>query len=309
MDICTFSQFRDSLNAPQTLLRTQHNAIFEPDTLCCNKHFAEARATIDRSPVMLYAPITLQAAEIAHNAICCIEPYVEYFADMCILPKEILYSGLVSGRCCMIKETIPSGIPLSEAIYTLSRLHLLKGLNSLKTHLKMYNLSHNYLNIYNIIVDGNHRWHTIRNLYITHGYGNDIAILQELEQCINQTALHESTTLNEQLHLYSVVKSSRNVTLYPIKESRRRFETPNGIGFKDRNDNTIIEDIYSWASDFEEERAVVRLKDGNMGIIDRQGKYIIQPIYTNIEYDSYTGITTAYNGMLCTKFNYLGEEI
>ncbi|MBR4029231.1 MAG: WG repeat-containing protein [Alistipes sp.] len=313
MDICTITQFRDSLNSPETLLRTQHNIIFEPETLCCSKHFAEARATIDGRSVMLYAPITLQAANMARQAKRLIMATNAKMGDMQILDKEILYSGLLSGKCCMLMESIPSGTPLSEAIYTHSRTHLLMGLNKLKARLKHHDLSHNYLNIYNIIVDKDHTWHTIRNYHVTQGYGEDITMLKELERHIKTTALpdcdYTSVMQQEQLLLNSIVSDNHGIILHPIKESRRRFVTPNGVGFQDRHGTIIIQDIYSWASDFEEERAVVRLKSGKMGVIDRKGNYIIEPLYDNIEYNSYTGISVANNGEQQTKFDYMGEVI
>lgn len=309
MDICTVTQFRDSLSSPHTLLRTQHNILFEPDTLCCSKHFAEARATIEHRSVMLYAPITYQSADIARTAQKAMRSVDGVLGDMQILEKEILYSGLLSGKCCMIVESIPPGIPLSEAIYTLSRSHLLLGLNKLRSQLKFCDLSHNYLNIYNITVDSNYTWHTFRNVYVTRGYGNDTTIFKELEECINRCSLPDySTTVDhEQLLRNSIVRDNDGMTIYPIKESRRRFITPNGVGFQDRDGKVIIEDIYSWASDFEENRAVVRLMDGTMGIINRKGEYIIEPRYTDLEYDSYNGITTAYNGAQRIRFDYLGQ--
>lgn len=311
MDICTVTQFRDSLNSPQKLLRTLHNLLFEPDTLCCSKHFAEACATIEGKRVMLYAPITPQASDMVHEAIKGLQVANGKLSDMHIIDEEILYSGLLSGKCCMIVESMPLGIPLSEAMHTLSRTHLLMGLNKLISHLKRYDLSHNYLNIYNIIVDSNYTWHTIRNYHITQGYGNDTAILRELKRSINNSAMPDSTaTVNrERLLLNSIIKDKKDEILYPIQESLRKFETPNGVGFKDRHNRVVINDVYSWASNFEEERAIVRLKDGNMGIINRQGDYIIQPLYDNIEYDTYTGISCAYKDKQCTKFNYLGEVI
>lgn len=311
MDICTFAQFRDSLSSPQTLLRTQHNILFEPDTLCCNKHFAEAKAQLNGLEVMLYAPITFQAADIARKAVEAIETTNGGFCDMHILEKEILYSGLFSGKCCMIMESVPPGIPLSEAMYTHSRTHLLMGLNKLKARLKRYNLSHNYINIYNIYVDSNHRWYTIRNFHLSQGVGNDNALFKELEERIKVCAFPDTTTETDKRRLfqYSIVKDKDGSTLYPIKESRRRFETSNGVGFKDRNGAVIIADEYLWACDFEEDRAVVCLKSGLRGVINRNGDYVIEPIYNDIDFDSYTGITTARINDEEHIFNYLGEKI
>lgn len=311
MDICTVAQFRDSLNSPDKLLKTQHNIIFEPETLCCSKHFAEAQAMLNNREVMLYAPITLQAADMVRTALECIRMAGQEISDMYILEKEILYSGLVSGKSCMIIESVPPGIPLSEALYTHSRVHLIMGLNKLRARLKRYDLSHNYINIYNIYVDSNHDWHTIRNFHVSQGYGNDKRLFEELEQRINECALPETTSpmVKEQLSLYSTVRDNDGTTIHPIKESRRRFQTPNGVGFKDRDGSIVIADEYLWASDFEENRAVVWLKSGLKGIINRKGDYIIEPIYSEIDFDLYTGITTARNDDGEFRFNYHGERI
>ncbi len=311
MDICTVAQFRDSLNSPDILLKTQHNIIFEPETLCCSKHFAEAQALLNDREVMLYAPITYQAADIARKALETLKRTNGALTDMHILEKEILYSGLISGKCCMIMESVPPGIPLNEAIYTHSRSHLLMGLNKLKARLKRYDLSHNYINVYNIYVDSNHSWYTTRNFLISQGYGNDKQLFEELEERIKECALSDKPApiAKERLSLYSRVRDKDGSTLHPIKESRRRFETTNGVGFKDRHGTIIIADEYRWASDFEEDRAVVQLKSGLRGIINRMGDYIVEPIYNEIDFDTYTGITTAKNDNGEVMYNYLGERL
>lgn len=311
MDLCSVSQFRDSLNSPNILLRTLHNVIYEPDTLCCNKHFAEARATIEQRCVMLYAPITHQATAMARRAIEALKHTNTEICDLRIREKEILYSGLISGKCCMLIESIPPGIPLNEAIHTLSRSHLLLGLSKLQARLKRLNISHNYLNLYNIIVDSNYTWHTIRNYYVETEYGGDKQAFSELERCINECALpdEESTMDHDRLLLHSTHTDQYGTLHYPIRESRRRFKSSHGVGFKDRFGYIVIKDEYSWASDFEENRAIVRLNNGTMGVINRKGAYIIEPRYSHIEYDSYSGIFTTYIGDVCKKYNYLGEEI
>lgn len=61
-----------------------------------------------------------------------------------------------------------------------------------------------------------------------------------------------------------------------------------GYGFVDEAERVAIPLQYLWAGDFAEGRAMVETPTG-MGLIDKQGRYVIEPRYEIVEYNAYTG--------------------
>ena len=309
MDICTTSHFISSLSYPQSRLRTLHNLICDPETLLCNKHFAQLAGSLDNREYLFYAAITINGARMVREAAKCAQQ--SRYCDIHIIENEIIYSGLRGGSSPLIIESMPEGIRLSEAIYTFSRSTLIRGLETFKQDLQRLDLSHNNLNTNNIIIGHDNKWRTICNYSLSQGYGGDDDSFITIERNINKLALPDAPTAKSlrQLELYSIITDEDGNTIYPIVESRRRFTSKNGVGFKDNNNNVVIPDIYIWASNFSCNRAVVKLREGKMGVIDRNGTYIIEPIYSSIVYNPSDGISIVHNGELQTKFNYIGKQI
>lgn len=309
MNICTTSQFMCSLKFPETRLRTLHNIICYPETFLCKKHMAVLEGVMDGRDYLFYAAITRRGTQMVREAVMC-NARAQY-CDIGIVEDEIVYSGLSTGSSPLIMESKPEGTRLSEAIYTYTRSRLLGGLEEFKAHLKQLDISHNNLDLSNIIVDSNHTWHSIHNYNLTQGYGGDKDNFATIERNIDNLGIPDKPTPKslEQLRLYSITVDSDGNTIYPIVEACRRFTSKRGVGFRDKNDKIIINDEYLWASDFSSNRAVVQLKSGKMGIIDRKGRYIIPPLYSSISYNSMNGISIVHDGERQTLFNYLGEQI
>lgn len=306
MDICTTSQFLCSLSYPQSRLRTLHNILCDPETLLCNKHFAELEGTIDGENHLFYAAITPNGAQMVREAIAC--AHEVGFCDIRIVENEIIYSGLSTGSSSLIIESKCNGVRLSEAIYTFSRSKLLQGFEAFKARLQRLDISHNNLTLKNIIIDERNTWHSICNYSLQPGYGGDEESFMAIERKINNLSLPDKPSAKslEQLRLYSITTDSEGNTIYPIVESRRRFTSKGGVGFKDKYDNVVIPDIYIWANDFSGDRAVVQLGNSKMGVIDRKGNYIIEPKYSSIVYNPNDGISIVRDGELESKFDYLG---
>lgn len=309
MEICTTSQFLCSLKYPQSRLRTMHNIICDPETFLCDKHIALMEGSLDDVAKLFYAPITAKGLAMVREAVECATKVD--FCDIQIIENEILHSGFNTGSSPLLMESIPDGVRLSEAIYTISRSKLLHGLKELKARLKRLDISHNNLRLSNIVVDIDYDWYTICNYNLQPGYGNDKSSLTDIERKINEIAMPDkpSSERLKQQHLYSITTDSEGNTIYPIVESLRRFTSANGVGFKDKYDNVVIAADYIWATDFSCNRAVVQLKNSKMGIIDRKGRYIIEPKYSSIDYNPLDGISIVHDNELETRFNYEGEQL
>lgn len=264
---------------------------------------------LDGREYLFHAPVTHRGADMLRDAVACSSD--RGYCDITILEDEILFSGLSTGTCCLAMESIPDGTKLNEAIYTYSRTKLLNGLAAFKSHLEKLDISLNNLTLNNIIIDGSDKWHSINNYYIENGFGNDKADFMSVEKSINSLGLPDTPTAKslEQLRLHSIITDGDGNVIYPIIEACRRFASPKGVGFKDKHNNVIIPDDYLWASDFSCNRAVVQLKNKKMGIINRKGRYIIPPIYSNIVYNPDDGISIVRDGDLQTRFDYQGNQL
>jgi hypothetical protein len=73
--------------------------------------------------------------------------------------------------------------------------------------------------------------------------------------------------------------------------------------------NILIEAIFRDATDFLEDRSIVTTHDNKMGIIDRKGRYIVEPLYDSIDFDVDDGISIVTNGNQSAKFDYFGTQI
>ena len=71
----------------------------------------------------------------------------------------------------------------------------------------------------------------------------------------------------------------------------------------------VIEGIYAAATDFTEGRAIVTLKGGKKGVINRAGAYVIPPHYDDIDFDIQTGESEASLDGVVTIFDYYGNEV
>jgi len=80
-----------------------------------------------------------------------------------------------------------------------------------------------------------------------------------------------------------------------------------GYGFVDEAERVAIPLQYLWAGDFAEGRAMVETPTG-MGLIDKQGRYVIEPRYEIVEYNAYTGCSRVRSEGLWARFDYLGRQ-
>lgn len=310
--ICTITQFHNCLRNPELLLRTIHDVEYEPETLTSTRYFAECRARIAGSKVMMYAPITPQSMTIAEQAIDVLGLAHGEVGEMEIIHNEIICHGKQTFYCDLIIERLHSGIKLSEAIHTLSHSCLMLGLNMLHDTLKQYDISHNHLSVDNIIVDEHYVWHPLRSYYAMKGYGGDGATLEHITSLIDEYAIPDLSrpvaALHENLSAYTT-SAGNNIIRYPLHERRRRITTPRGTGFEDENGRMVIDDIYLSASDFVEDRATVTTHDNKMGVIDRNGKYIIGPIYDEVVFFVDDGTLHAILNGRSATFDYFGVQI
>ena len=70
----------------------------------------------------------------------------------------------------------------------------------------------------------------------------------------------------------------------------------------------VIAPQFLWAGDFHEGRAEVQTAEG-MGLIDREGKFVLPAIYEIVEYDPATSDIRARRHGLWARFDYTGRQL
>ncbi|MBQ2142649.1 MAG: hypothetical protein II204_05800, partial [Alistipes sp.] len=118
MDMCTPMQFANALMHPDICLRRFSALRYDPSTKIETKHFTEYHAAYFNHEVIIYAPASLEAVDMTYDAIRLRPKRCPHISALCVVPNEILCSGIIPHRCSLIFEELPQGTPLSEAMYT-----------------------------------------------------------------------------------------------------------------------------------------------------------------------------------------------
>lgn len=311
MDICTPMQFRNALMHPDMCFRYFAAAQFDPGTLTNSKYYSECEVRHYGKRIMLYAPISRYSMDMTKRAIGVLPKKSRCIGSLTLYSNEMLCTGLGNHRCSIVSEHLPEGTLLSEALYTFTRSHLLQGLEQLEHELKDIDMSVNNMHPDNIIVDRKYAWHVIRPYYASQGAGNDVDAFNKLRELIDRCSLADVVDgrVDEEYAPYGCCKDKNGHTVYEMCEGLHRFTSNMGTGFKDGEGNIVIEDIYHSATDFMEDRSVVQTFEYKMGIIDRSGKYILEPIYHNVEFNLDNGISRVVNKGHYALFDYFGKQI
>ena len=85
-------------------------------------------------------------------------------------------------------------------------------------------------------------------------------------------------------------------------------EDTEGYGYVDLMNRMVITPQFVWADDFHEGRSVVEAKAG-MGLIDKDGCFVIEPIYEIVEYDYHSGTSQVRMQGQWATFSYVGEQL
>ncbi|MBQ2364571.1 MAG: WG repeat-containing protein [Alistipes sp.] len=299
MDLCNVNDFRLAINNPEAYLNELQDICADTTTLTRTTHFVECRALLHRRDVMLYAPITPQAIALAQHAAKCFGDGANELFTQTIYPNELHCTLLDHPPCAIVLEYIPSGITLKEAIYTHCCDTLLEGAADLEQRLRDANVSHNHLTPQNIIIDKQGVWHPIRQYYTTAGVGGDIEGFELLREEIRRDSLPPAT--------HNIVPSEQ--LLDPIFEGRRMVCREGGVGFENEDGDIVIACQYLRAENFQENRATVMSHDKHMGLIDKDGNYIIPMLYNIVEYNVDTGNSWVRNSHQWALFSYSGVQI
>lgn len=93
-----------------------------------------------------------------------------------------------------------------------------------------------------------------------------------------------------------------------ISDTLVRYRTANKWGFADRHGNKLAEAVYSSAEDFYEGRAAVA-SDGRYGLIDRDGGYVMPPVYESLEWHGEHNVIAACTDGKWKLYDRCGREM
>jgi hypothetical protein len=176
----------------------------------------------------------------------------------------------------------------------------------MKARMDAIGFCHNNLNPSNILICWSGIAHPLRYWYATWEVfsNNDISQLLDFVESNRHDEL--DTALSSLLaqdceaeYTSTSTKSNGGIT---------RLCRGSRYGFVDSDGIQITPFIYSWASDFQEGRAVVA-RNGKMGAIDSDGRKVIPVIYNTLEFDIATGFFDATRLGYRYTLNYEGEII
>ena len=256
---------------------------------------------------LLYLPFHHQSIEhIEHLEHLARERSRGPLTENCILREELTMADSLGHHHCfdVILQALPSGITLKEAVAYYRADDLIAAVKKMKCRLDAIGFCHNNLTPSNVIICESGTARPLRYWYAEWEIYSDNDISQLLTFIDSNCNEESNTALSHPLAQdceaeYVATSSKGGIT---------RLYRGHHYGFIDEDGRQITPFIYTWASDFQEGRAIVA-KNGKMGAIDSLGRKVIPVIYNSLEFDIETGFFTATRGSYSYLINYEGEII
>ena len=256
---------------------------------------------------LLYLPFHHQSIEhIEHLEHLARERSRGPLTENCILREELTMADSLGHHHCfdVILQALPSGITLKEAVAHYRADDLIAAVKKMKCRLDAIGFCHNNLTPSNVIICESGTARPLRYWYAEWEIYSDNDISQLLTFIDSNCNEESNTALSHPLAQdceaeYVATSSKGGIT---------RLYRGHHYGFIDEDGRQITPFIYTWASDFQEGRAIVA-KNGKMGAIDSLGRKVIPVIYNSLEFDIETGFFTATRGSYSYLINYEGEII
>lgn len=318
----TLNDFARALLAPDLAFATLAEARVCTDRqglplLRRTTRFAEAQIEWRGGSWLLFLPLAPQALlRIERTAARLRRLTTGLLADYRILPDEMRWSDATGTvrRTGLILQELPAGVGFEEALASEEPATLLAALDTLQEGLRSLGFNHRNLKPENL------RWCAGRFIPLRYHdacfgtTGADDEAFGALRHRVGEQARHPADAATEQtLHdTTAAYTASRRLAGHRwcsnLFEGLVCVEDETGYGFVDPSNRVVIPSNFLWANDFHEGRAEVQTAEG-MGLIDKQGGYVIAPRYEIVEYDPATSISLVRLDGLWARFDYLGRQL
>ncbi len=318
----TINQFKECLIHPATHLSTMADCEIIYDkkkspVVWRTTNFAETEVYKDGKRYILGMPLTEEAHVHCLRKVTLMKrfnsPYLTH-SEILIDEMSIVNRAGEVLKCDLLMHEIPNGGTLYDFAEYASRTKLLAALDNLEAEFKRLRLVHGNLTPHNVIVGENYDIYAIRYHYTE--------IEDEEGECYKEFAsLREWINTKVDIDMDSETEG-QNVA--PNKLSASLFSGYTHVGnpfeemvcvaddqgylYVNYDNKIIIDGRFKWAGDFHEGRAEVETETG-MGLIDKCGRFIIEPKYKIVDYNVDYGLSRVRLGDKWALFNYMGEMI
>lgn len=328
MNIPTLYHFTEALEAPDLLLATLRDC--QPRrtatggiAMSRTSRFAEVEIRWNGARYLLCFPLSGAAIfSVEQTAAKLKYLQTELLTDYLLLRDEMIFTDDEGQphHCDLILHRLPDGEPLNKCVWQYDAETLLRRVDELEQGLLQLDFHHNNLKAENLIVTPQGRLIPIRYHFARFGSGSDAEQFEALRRLIREEAsagmeLHEPTAPAYRTR----PEFTGHLFVGEMSDMLIRVEDEAGYGYVDTSNRTVIAPQFIWAADFREGRAEVQTAEG-MGLIDKQGRHVIEPRYEIVDFNPYTGCTRLrreglwaladYNGRIATEFTprYIEED-
>lgn len=272
--------------------------------------FAETEIEWRGERWLLSMPLTAAAAaSVERTASQLARLNTDFLAEYRLLPGELRWRDDrdQAQSCDLTLQRLPEGRSFEEALLTQPAERLLAGLDALRAALRELGFAHNNLRSDNLRWTGDRfvplRYHDAR-------FGcpsRDDAAFESLRQEILLRA--DPMRVSDTVADYAPSgRLTGHLRVHHNFEGLICVEDAAGYGFVDANNTPVIPAQFLWAGDFHEGRAEVQTRTG-MGLIDREGGYVIPPEYEIVDYLPAESVVRVRKNGLWAEFDYLGRPL
>lgn len=287
MTVPTLYNFTEALQAPDLAFSTLRDCRPRRTAtggvvLSRTSRFAEAEIEWQSRKYLLCFPLsTASIFAVEQTAARLRYLRTPLLTEYTILRDEMTYTDDTgtTRTCDVVLHRLPEGRPLSVCAAEFDAESLRSALDKLEAGLSELDFSHNNLKPGNLYVTSDGRLIPVRYHFARFGEGHDAEGFERLRQFVGE--------MSDQLV---------------------RVEDETGYGFVDTENRPVIAPQFVWAADFREGRAEVQTAQG-MGLIDKRGRYVIEPRYEIVDYNPYTGCSRIRSEGLWALADYNGRIV
>ncbi len=274
------------------------------------KMFAEAKIVLNNEIYLLCMPLSAEAHTQAIFTSAYIgglfSPVITHYR---LLHEEMSVADAAGGirKVDILLHRVPDGQNLHSFIDFADPTKLHTAVDRLEKEFLRLGIVHNNLTPHNIIVSEDYCLTPIRYYYAERATAehNCHEEFNKLREWIN-TIYNVEMEYGEEMLPKSLFEEYDYVST-PF-EGVVSVRNKSGYLYVNCKNEVVIDGHFKWASDFREGRAEVETDQG-MGLIDKQGRYIIPAEYKDLEYDAQSGLSRVKRGEAWGVFNYVGEQI
>lgn len=255
--------------------------------VCRRTRFAEAEVTIRGERHLLCCPITAEALPAAKRTAHRMKYlHSDFLTSYRIVRNEMRYRDAAGReeRSHVVLHALPEGRTLDAALRDgCDAERVVRELLRMEEEFQTLDFRHGNLKEENILVLPDGRLAAVRYHFAGEGPG-DAAAFAALRRLAEEYARPPMfRDVPAPTYRASQPAFGRHKAVYAMSEALIRVEDERGEGFVDIDDRTVIEPCFQRVWDFKEGRAEVRTDTG-MGLIDKRGRYLIEPHYAWVEF-------------------------